>query len=156
MSIQDNRQSIIDALHSAITVTFERMAFIEVMTHEVETTWPSWVHDAVGSTVMLRGKLSFNLTLLMHRGHARRLFKTVYDNELKNESLLQDFLEELTNTFGGRFVDSYCDKEKVLSISIPHNADIPSLIATDIHEQKNLLIRFEVENGTFLCFIEEE
>ena len=112
-------KSLFDVGLSALSDTFENMAFQEVL--PIDDTVDPWSElDAVASSVQLKSPINAEITFIVPKDLAEQIIDDLYGFDAEhNDSVRKDTINELVNTIAGDLVHGL-DKQCNFILGLPH------------------------------------
>lgn len=144
------RNEIIESINIALAESFEGLAFIEFDSWNEVDEIPESVDKHYITSVHINDPFKANLKLICSEKFTKNVIESITGEEVTDdESMISDTINEILNTFAGRFMVNLLSKNAEFDFGIP---DFKQYQSNSIKILENdIIIRFVYEEDAVYC-----
>lgn len=146
--------AILDALERAVADTFEGIAFAQILEKKALTEPVKPGDDMLCSMLALVAPANLAFFMMMTRDHLKECFSQVnpgLDPDALPSAVLDDFINELTNTAAGHFMSICVPEKDDMVIGLPANPNDEQIKQSLTPGQACKVMLYKVEEDDLYC-----
>ena len=145
---------ILEALNESVSETFEGMTFSQVFDSVVQVKPPAVKADVISASISLPDPVGLRLSLVMTHFHVAEVFEELTGKGLEDvrPAVLNDFVNELTNTIAGHLNTRLAPEKDDLEIGLPVTPDNLTELLSPTREK--IVICYTIELHEAICVLE--